>query len=63
RFLRAYLGGRLGPPARRWIVALNAARRKYEVWELPRLEDTAPVPAAETPPIAGDRDSASRAAS
>jgi hypothetical protein len=39
RFLRAYLGGRLGGRARRWIRAIERARRKYEFWEAPRLRD------------------------
>ena len=44
RFLRGYLGGRLGHSARLWIEALDSARRKYEVWELPRLLEVFNVP-------------------
>lgn len=37
RFLRVYLGGRLGRRGRRWIETLARARSAFEIWEVPRL--------------------------
>jgi len=41
RILRAYLGGRLLAPARRWTEGVARAREKYAVWEEPRLGEAA----------------------